>query len=64
MCIMTIYGKKDSLNKCETSFALVRTCQHWKNEKMQVVIHLNYGIRVSYFWSGLYMLTSYIFHFS
>jgi len=33
---MAMYDKKDSVNTCKTLFTGVRTCKHWKNEKMQV----------------------------
>jgi len=38
MCIVAIYDKKDSVNTGKT-----KKCR-W--------LHLDYGIRVSYFWSG------------
>jgi len=51
-CIMAIYDKKDSVNKCKTSFTRVNT---GKMKKCRF-LHLNYGIRVSYFWSGIFIV--------
>jgi len=45
MCIMAIYDKKDSVNTCKTSFTHVITGKMKKRRRL----HLNYGIRVSYF---------------
>jgi len=49
-CIMAVYNKKDRVNMCKTSFTHVNT---WKTKKCRW-LHLIYGIRVSYFWSGCY----------
>jgi len=51
---MAIYNKKDSVNMCKISFTRVCTCKHWKNKKCRF-LHLIYGIRVSYFPSGINM---------
>jgi len=52
MCVMAIYDKKDSVNTCKTSFTRVCT---GKMKKCRW-LHLIYDIRVSYFWSGTFML--------
>jgi len=50
---MAIYDKKDGVNTGKTSFTRVCTCKHWKMKKCRF-LHLNYGIRVPYFWSGCF----------
>jgi len=49
---MAIYDKKDSVHTCKTLFTRVNTGEMKKCKWL----HLIYGIRMSYFWSGSFTI--------